>query len=293
MLARNRALAERLNPSAGATWRVVRNQPLDPADEPWLADGWELRDGGALPPTAPARHDARSRHHALGLAAASTGIRTRWALFLDADCFIVRPRWMHDVLEHMERQGLAFFGVPYHPRQPSKLRYFPCAVCLFVDTAQADPAGFDWTPGDPPSAVRGADRVWAPVLRRLGAEDRLRFGTSRDTGYAVYTRHAHVAHEAVVPVLRPDDLRSYHRHPRQLALEKLLPDRLCVLPKRRGGFTDRGFAWHGLPDAATLGCEEYMWRDAPFALHLRGGSPELRRDPTDLIERLAPVKAAA
>ena len=71
------------------------------------------------------------------------------------------------------------------------------------------------------------------------------------------------------------DVRGVLRHPRELALEKLLPDAWCLLPRGRDSFTDRTFASLGAPDVHGQGAEEYLWRDEPFAFHLRGASQRL------------------
>jgi hypothetical protein len=287
----NRDLTRRLNPGRDAHWRLVRNRPHQPQDKFDPGDLYEVIDGVELPEELRELHNARSHHHAAALALASIDIGTRFVLFLDADCFVTRPGWLAEVTEHMLAQELAFFGVPYHPRQPSKLRYFPCAVWLMVDTARVDVASFDWTPGsgEAPPRAGTSDRVWRALLSGESNRHRLRVESSTDTGSSVYRRYRSeqaVRSECVVPVLTVGHLRVRDRHPRQILLEKLLPDRYCAIPRRDDYFTDAGFAAHGLPDMSAMGCEEYMWRGDPFALHLRGGPPELRGDPSALAELL-------
>jgi hypothetical protein len=287
----NRRLTDRLNPGGGVHWRVVRNRPHHPRDRFDPAEPYEVIDGVELPEELGKLHNARSHHHAAALALASVDVGTRFVLFLDGDCFVIRPGWLADVTEHMLAEELAFFGVPYHPRHPSKLRYFPCAVWLMVDTHRVDIESFDWTPGNGQVApeARPSDRIWKALLSGESYRHRLRVESSTDTGISIYRRYrsARTVHsECVVPVLGPEHLRVRDRHPRQILLEKLLPDRYCVLPGRAGYFTDVGFAAHGLPDMSAVGCEEYMWRGEPFALHLRGGPPELRGDPEALAELL-------
>jgi hypothetical protein len=278
----HRRVAAELNGSREARWYAVRNLPPHPADA-WTGDErYETIDGAELAREQAAEPQARSIHHALGLAVGARGIRTRYVLFVDADFFVLRTGWYSDVVGRMRDRGLAFFGAPYHPRTPAKLRYFPCAVAVCIDTEQVDAAALDWRPAVGAGRRRVADALWEPLLRRAGAGWRIGIEASVDTGIAVYERHRDrrsFRAECVVPVFTAADARSRLREPRELLLEALLPDRFCTIPRRRGYFTDRPFAALGLPDAQALGCEEYWWRDEPFAVHLRGAEPALRSDP--------------
>jgi hypothetical protein len=281
----NRELTRRLNPKREAHWLVVRNRPHQENDRFNPSEPYEVLDGAELPEELRARHDARSHHHAAALALASRSARTRFVLFFDGDCFILREDWLAEVTEHMLANKLGFFGVPYHPRQPAKLRYFPCGVWLMVDTARVDISSFDWTPGAETASARGriSDRFWRRLLSGESSRHRLRVESSTDTGISIYRRYRgsrETRSDHVVPVLIPRHLRVRDTRPRQVLLEKLLPDRYCVVPRRVGYFTDVGFPAHGLPDMSAIGCEEYMWRNEPFALHLRGGPAELRKDPS-------------
>jgi hypothetical protein len=284
---RSEALARRLNPGHRATWRLVVNEPARAADRPEDPGPFEVRRGEALSPDEAADALRRSRHHARALHVGLREIRTRFVLILDADCFLVRPAWMDDVLAHMDTHGLAFFGTPYHPRWLAKLRYFPCCVCLFVDRERVALEALDFTPGPDPGyappndarakLIRRVDRTFA----RRGMAPRTFSEVSQDTGVRVYRRYRDrpdTPSECVAPVVTAKEMRSMLRRPPQLVLEKVLPDRWCLLPRRPGYFTDATFATHGAPDVYGNMAEEYVWRDAPFAFHLRGGDA-LRRDP--------------
>jgi hypothetical protein len=279
----NRQLTERLN-DLRPVWRMVRNHPVQADDIRGSEDmPFETVEGPELPEDLRASKMRASHHHALGLRVASSDVGTRYVLYLDPDCFIVRRNWLGDVVEYMERRELAFFGVPHHPRSVSKYRYFPCAVCLFVDTNHVDVAELDWTPADE-GVPDPDDRTWfdpilAAYLRRKH-HFRLEGDLSLDTGFRVYRRYRRrVDSECVQPVMRAEHLRRKLAPPKQRVLEKVLPDRYCLVPKKRGFFTDEGFAAHRYLDTADLGCEEFMWRGQPFALHLRG-APELAHDPS-------------
>ncbi len=218
--------------------------------------------------------------------------------FLSPDCFLLRPGWVEDVVGHMLDKGLATFGVPYHPRARQKIRYVPCGVGMVVDTERLPLVGIDWTPGtveerDEGPELRGAARAAAALLRRAGMDHRLSAETSVDTGIAFYRRHraAGVATECVQSVMISQHLRSRTKLPRECVLETLLPDRFCMLPKRPGYITDRGLASLGHHDFAGENCEEFFWREEPFALHLRGGPPRLREDLRGLERALAALVA--
>ena len=279
----NRRLCARLNPETRVRWRVARNLPVQPADTA-MADDDDLTviEGDALPHEMRAASKDRSYHHALGLNRVCKDVRTRYVAVVDADCFVLRPHWVRDVLGHMRERGLAFFGVPYHPRSIAKVRYFPCAVFVVIDTGQVPLEALDWTPeavvARPPH--RRLDRWLRQRLREGGMAWRLRADESEDTGIRIYTRFRanRLSCDCAVPVYTAQHVPRKLLTPRQLALEHILPDRYCVVPRRRGAITDQGFAAAGLEDLSGQGCEEYMWRGDPFALHLRGGPAALRAD---------------
>jgi hypothetical protein len=282
-------LCERLNPGGLPRWLVVRNRPVQEADRDLgSGDGFDVVEG--------AKFDAdvvdaapRSVHHAMGMNLVRSHVRTRFVMYLDPDCFLLRANWVQEILTHMLERDLATFGVPYHPRTSQKIRYIPCGVGMLVDTARLPIDDVDWRPGLSPSQ-RGrmpvGDLVVDAVLRRAKMAHRLRIEASLDTGIEFYRRHREesITTECVQPVMLPIHLRSRLKRPRERVLEAVLPERFCLLPRRPGFFTDRGFAALGHRDFATEGCEEYLWRDTPFALHLRGGPPALRED-LDALDR--------
>lgn len=284
----NRELVGRLNPGRPARWRVVRNLPLQPADEREYSPMVEVLDGRELPSEFRKLKKFRSYHHALGLHVACTAVPSRYLVLVDPDCYIVRPNWIEDVLGHMAEQSLLFFGVPYHPQSIPKFRYFPCSVFLVIDTDAVPVETLDWTPeARTPPRPGPVRRVLETPLRLAGWRLRLRHEESEDTGIRVYRRYRDtgVAAECVQPVMLDEHLHSFMK-PKQCVLENVLSDRYCVIPKRPGYFTDRSFADVGHVDGTRMfGVEEFMWRDRPFALHLRGAPQSLRQDP-EAIRRL-------
>ena len=265
------AFARRLAPEAELHWVVADNAPG--GTRPALPAGVDVRVVPGAPfPDRP--YAAGGYHHGAGLNATLAHVRTRHALFLDPDFFVVRPHWPSGVLAHMEERGLAFFGAPWHPRWVYKVRYFPCAHCLFVDGARVPLASLDFRPDyeEVPAHARRKEslplrgRVLRQALRivdPLRLRKRRLVATSRDSGWRIYDRYARDPArrtECLQPVFAPGGTR---------ALERLLPDRLRFVPGRPGYFARAGFAAHGLPDVAALGFEEFLWRDEPFGFHVR------------------------
>lgn len=293
LLALNRRLTAHLN-EVVPRWLAVRNMPVQTADDTLGEEGsgFDLVEGVALDEGTVGTRAPRSMHHALALNLVPQHVDTRFVMYLDPDCFVVRPDWVEEVLAHMLAHDLATFGVPYHPRAPRKIRYVPCGVGMVVDTQRLALEGLDWTPGTVEDRDRGmessrADRMIQALLTAAKMPHRLTAGASVDTGVDFYRRHRaeRAATECAQSVMQAGYMRAKLKHPRERVLEVLLPDRYCWLPKQPGYITDRSFAHAGYEDTATMGCEEFMWRDEPFALHLRGGPPELRED-HGAIERL-------
>jgi len=290
----NWALTTSLNSPDRFVWLVVENSEAGP-DRLSSLDRRLVVVQGVPPPSADQAPWARgSYHHGAALNKALDYIGTRFALFLDPDFYLVRPGWIDEVLGYMLREGLALFGVPWHPRWHLKYRYFPSAHCLFVDLDKIPVKSLDFTPqfrrdGGGMMAARSeeltrylpeierclSDRFDrdALVLRDLGR--RALIGSSRDTGYALFQRYGHggvVGYECAVPVFRPEsDLQRPGEALSEAgrAIEAVLPDHLCYLPKRPGYYSERGFRDLGLPDLAGLGWEEFLWQGRPFGFHLR------------------------
>lgn len=271
----NRELAQRLNPGSRLRWVVAENTPADGAGRmPPQTGELEVIEGAPVPRVA---YGAASYHHGAGLNLTLPRIATRYALFLDPDFFIVRERWVVELLEHAREQKLAIFGAPWHPGRLRKLRYFPCAHCLLIDLEQLPAASLDFTPGfdDPAAYAESKGRSPLRKLDPLGIARRRSIGSSRDTGWRIYERWRRepaLRVECLQPVFRPAHWRMW--------LERPLPDRLRLVPGRAGAFSERGFRELGWPDLASLDWEEFIWRGAPFGFHVR--SHPKRQDPAAL-----------
>lgn len=315
----NWALVDSLNPGQQYRWIVVENS--GPEDEGRVAADdarFDVVPGG--PPLKPGKYRA-SYHHATAMQKALPLVRSRYLLILDPDFFVVRPKWIRDVLSYMDSEGLAFFGAPHDPGRPNKYRYFPSVVFMLIDLQQVEKAEVDLMPqleevealrhvrtsnllkwgvlGDRAAAATQPDLRTEIVRHVLRSRLMLKLfgwheawgmlGKSRDTGYAVYERfgkRAEYTRACLTPVW-DNPLFSPACSPRgalaRIVLRALVPDWLSLYPKRRDYSSSTGFRGFGLPDLKQLGWEEYLWRGSPFAFHVRGMFHGLRQvEPADL-----------
>jgi hypothetical protein len=179
-LAANYELTRAIN--GDVRWIVAQNGPHEELP------GFVTIPGAEPPKTIPSANPnikIASYHHALALNATVPHIKTRFALFLDPDFFVVPP--LAIMLEHMAKNRLTFFGAPY-AIDPSKPRRqdFPCAFCMFVDGERADLSQFDFSP------------------------DASRADVMADTGFSIYTRYAAEPHDVVLPSYPSG--ATVHRH---------------------------------------------------------------------------------
>ena len=331
MLGLNHQLVGRLNPDTAVEWLVTENADLHMAKggrqharfetEPLksLVPGARILPGPTLEEvheeelgeTAGPEEAERRRlldkylgsyHHAAALDLAMAEVRTRYAIIMDPDFYVVRPGWIDEVLARMNEEDLSLFGAPWSPRWYQKYRNFACTHLMVVDLEKRP-----WTPGLlGPDLVGGGRRwaspIWTEYARRLIEEpsrargylllrlplaifhdlrQRKTIGASRDTGY--YLAKAalddpDMRAELVTSVFAPEDgfmpaavslLQCWPM------LEGLLPDEKRYLPRR--GVSAEGFVHLFYPDFRAKGWEEFLWQGEPFAFHVRG---EMHRRPT-------------
>ncbi len=279
-LSRNVELTRRLAPEARVSW-VIADNAHGPRTA--LPSGPDVR---VIPGAAFVErpYAASGYHHGSGMNETLRHVRTRFALFLDPDFFVVRPGWVGTLLEHAERSRLAVIGVPWHPRWPYKYRYFPCVHCMLVDGEQVPfetldfRSDYDAVPGHARTkqnsgTPKGPWSRLLPVLDPLRLRKRRFIGTSRDVGWRIFENlHGRVRSECMVPVFAP---------PRKFSTlaERLLPDGYRLVPGRPASFSERGFAAAGLPDITAFGWEEFLWRGQPFGFHVRA-QPKLKEHGT-------------
>lgn len=297
-------LITELNPQNDWKWLLVDNsQDSSGAARELAADRCVIIDGAESDEGIP-EWCRGSYQHAAGFNKASSYLGTRFVLFLDPDFYIVRQGWIDEVLGHMVKHDLSFFGAPYHPKWFRKYRYFPTGVCLFVDLSKVSAESLDFTP----DLVRNAAQLGqgsghkatsvrrrAPFRRRLLSRvagiaqtdlhlkakrhlhliGRGGIGSKRDTGYEIFQRYHQkrgVFYECTVPVYRPRSEFLGPKHAfsaRSRVVERVLPDRWCFFPKRRDYYSQTGFRELGFSDPGSRGWEEFLWQGKPFGFHLR------------------------
>ena len=210
--------------------------------------------------------------HALAITALLPSIRTRFAVFLDPDCFIVSPGWARLAPQYMQRRDLQFFGTPINPRRHNSYRYFPYMVCMFVDLAKVSRRDLCFVP-DVWSWPVALNYVCRQALTRIpkagyafrwllteqwktnGWRIKERFGDSRSVKY-----------ECVQPVWDVNDTIPPGTLKR--LIHSLTPASVAPVPKQRGYCSPIGFAHMGAPDVAARGWEEFVWQNRPFAFHV-------------------------
>ena len=250
-----------------------------------------------------------SYNHASGLNKALELVSTRYGLFIDPDFFIVRPNWIREIVDYMHSRHLSFFGVPYHPDRPSKYRYFPCVICLFIDFTRISKTELDFSPEinemenisllsfrdlieralnrQNPNWNHLSSKITASMAReilldriisRLNRQiaDLFRLGRSRDTGWQIYQsfygRNKYLF-ESAVPVWKNPLFTtpsSLSERARQFMVRWVLPDRISPYPKNKSYTSLHSFSNFGFFDLPTVDVEQYLWYGDPFGFHIRG-----------------------
>lgn len=294
LLELNYQITRKFNPDTSFEWIVVENSPhatqnrFNKSDRNFkviYGDDYNLPH---------ASH--KSYHHAYGINKALQSVRTQYVLILDPDFFIIRYCWIKDIIAHIKNNNLSFFGAPYHPSRYIKYRYFPCAICMFVDLEKVKKDDLDFTPkiySDYSKKIKGSSKnnldrifnfskkiirnnkfVYINLLKLINFYEYTFFrakiiGSSRDTGYDIYSKFSvspKYKYECLIPVyMRKDQKKDII----QKIAEPLLPDRWCYLPKKHYSFSEIGFSDLGHNNIQNLGWEEYLWREEAFGFHLR------------------------
>lgn len=283
----NRDLVEKMNPGAKWRWLAVDNSP---AAAPLLLDAAKFDTLKGLQHSFLehifVRPIVSTYHHSIALNQMRTEIRTRFAVFLDIDFFVVRKNWIRDVVSHMKKEKVAFFGCTWHPKYYGKYRYAPAHHFFVVDTHAVPAPTLDFTPkylsnnmfvwanpdgtfpakGETLPAKNTVQRIWRNIRNRMD------IATSRDTGYCIYqmTRGGRVKHDTVTSVYKrkgPD--KKTLAGLASALFEAMLPDRWSYIPKKKGYYAREGFKEKGRYDFDAKDMEEMMWKGEPFAVHVR------------------------
>lgn len=278
LLELNFELTRKLNGGAEFIWLVADNTPSGLGDK-ISHEIFFVVPGVLEMPSAPRPWMKGSYHHAAAINKSLGHIKTRFAVILDADFFILQKEWIKNATKHMQKQNLAFFGAPYHPGRFAEYRYFPSGHCLFIDLEKINIKDLDFMP-DYEDVLQ--KRLFLPRagkrLSKIFLRKRSRIGTSRDTGYKVYKKFStgNAKYETVQPIFNVGKFLFY---------EKLLPDFLSFFPKKTGYFVSDFFRDRGFYDADKNSWEEYVWLNKPFGIHLHNDT-ELKNNPTERLNIL-------
>ncbi len=214
-----------------------------------------------------------SYHHAAALNMAVRRVTTRYALVIDPDLFVVYRNWISDCLAHVKSRGLAFFGVPWHPRWYRKWRDFPCVHFLLIDLHQAPAEELDFTP----AIVEDREQDERPLQLWLKKHASVWYArsvveTRRDTGWKLRERFRDAPSELILPLV---DLDAELTRPKHLQtargrwLERLVPRRWRFLPADGTWLAPQDAPGFGAEAFEQLEPEMFVWRGAPFAFHMR------------------------
>lgn len=283
-------LIRELNPGFPYRILVVDNSSTDRSELALDDPRCEVIPGCARDESKPS-NCRNSYHHGAALNHAAQRVDTPLLLVMDPDLFVVRPRWLSEIVTHMERKELAFFGVPWHPRWYNKYREFPCVHLQLIDLRRVARQQLDFMPDilnardwsrglSWNTAVGGKRRslLHAMVALLYGAfyplAVRHRINCARDTGYWTWARfQGRVKAEIVSPVV---DFPRHFYKPAHLTrrwgvvLEHAMPHKLSFFP-RPGTYVERRDApGFDVPHLEAMDPELFVWRGAPFALHIRG-----------------------
>lgn len=225
-----------------------------------------------------------SFHHNIAMNMSTPHIKTRFALFLDSDFYILQQDWIKKAIEHMQENNLTFLGTPWHPKNYRVFRYFPCHQCLFVDFEKLQEAGYslkdlDFTPleyeNSPQKPLAKNFGKISRVINIFNFKERKRIGQEKHTAHKIFEKFSHdpkIKFE-VIPAVFKLEKESYPAINLIYSLNKffefLLPDKWCYIPKDRSYYSVEKFKKLGYCDAWSKGWEEYVWQGLPFGIHIR------------------------
>jgi len=159
----------------------------------------------------------------------------------------VRKNWINDIIEYINRHKIAILGTPWHPKRTSKIRYFPSAHCTFFDLEKGKKTNRSRT---------------GSLLDKISFAKRRRIGTSRDTGWIIYDKLKNSS-------LKIESFQAVYHPKKRRLLDKLLPDRLSLIPKRKDYFRTSGSSTSHFDKMSDLGWEEFFWQSTLFGFHVR------------------------
>src|SRR3989344_5480772 len=144
----NKALTDRLNPGNNHTWLFAENSKekikINPVQFPDV-------NTKVFPGVAGWREDVisflrGSFNHAGGLQTLLPYVETRFVVCTEPDFFIIRPKWISEMINAMKAKKISFFGAPYDPRRYNMYRYFPHVAFMAMDLSRVDKSTLDFNP---------------------------------------------------------------------------------------------------------------------------------------------------
>lgn len=289
----NVELTARLNGGEYCDWLAVYNITEDPEDWSKDPDGkYRLLEGIKQSPNTERRmlsrgkvvgHPMRSYYHSAALKKGLAAVDRRFVCILDPDLYCVRPNWIRDVVKYVEDNNITFFGVPYHPADVTKPRFFPTVMLMVVDTKNVDLSMLNFDP-EPNDLLAQKSKIYRPDLplmerifrcgvgaasKLVGDRRRHQIASLGDTGVSLFDKfrdQPKLKYESTVPVFFPESKFSGLT----LAMDKFMPNRYRYVPTTPGFHTRRCFKDFGFHDLDARKCHEYFWQEKPFAFHLRG-----------------------
>lgn len=258
LLELNYDLVKKLNPGVEFEWILADN--ASPMGQKILVNQEKFKVVPGLKRDDSYSSWARgSYHHSTAVNGILPHIKTRFALSLDNDFFILRKNWISDVISHMKGRDLAFLGSPWNPREFIKIRYFPAHHSLFIDLEKVKAQDLDFRPDYDFSRkpiFTHATRFW----KNFWLGERALIGYSRDTGFKIFKKYfKNFNHECLVPVFVPN--LTYG--------DWILPDKYSFVPKSKSYYSIVSFSDMGFFDVKKHDWEEFLWQGQPFGFHMR------------------------
>lgn len=292
----NYELTKKMNPGVNFYWILVDDTPLgfDSKDK-MPEDGRFLiipgPEGGLEKMYAKYQSWITSALflHNTAINIAFKNVKTRFAISLDSDFYILEKDWIKKATDHMEKSDLTFLGTPWHPKDFSKFRYFPCHQCLFADFQKLKEAGYtaddiDFTPPGNGKTLGNLPKNKFGKLSRLvnisNFSIRRRIGQEKHTAHKMFEnfyKNPKIKTEIIPAVFKPEK-ESYPAlnliYIFNKFFEFFLPDKFCYIPKDKSYYTTISFKEMGYNDVFG---EEFVWQEKPFGTHVRL-QKKLKRD---------------
>lgn len=266
LLALNYTLTQQVNAGMEYCWVIGENYPI--------TNSFGIRDCGNITilPGSKGRH-IPSYHHTTTLNSCVRSVESRYVCIIDPDFFVIEKDWVAQTLDHMDRNGLIFLGVPWHPKHFTKYRGFPCVHFMLIDLHRISREKLDFRPTKMDNleafyAKKQTRTGWLRRLTRVLLLNRWKIGREGDTGTRLYEMHSGADYfEVMKPVLFGNSLFKDQRLEKwNRWLDKFMPQGLRYRPEA-GTFVslEAGF----FPSFKDDLWELFYWRGRPFGFHLR------------------------